>query len=45
MTMCMAASREGSISVNHLDVIAAVGIDLASRNDWSDLESWIKGFG
>lgn len=45
MTMCMAASREGSMSANHLDVIAAVGIDLASRNDWSDLESWIEGFG
>ena len=21
------------------------GLDLASRNDWSELEAWIKGFG
>lgn len=45
MTMCMAASREGSASQTHLDLLATVGLDLAGRNDWSELEAWINGFG
>lgn len=45
LTMCMAASREGSVSQTHLDLLSAVGLDLASRNDWSELEAWINGFG
>lgn len=45
LTMCMAASRERSVSQTHLDLLSAVGLDLASRNDWSELEAWIKGFG
>ena len=45
MTMCMAASREGSVSQAHLDLLAFVGLDLATRNDWSELEGWINGFG
>lgn len=45
LTMCMAASRERSVSQVHLDLLSAVGLDLASRNDWSELEAWINGFG
>lgn len=45
LTMCMAASRERSVSQTHLDLLSAVGLDLASRNDWSELEAWINGFG
>ena len=45
MTMCMAASRLGSVSPSHMDLLATVGLDLASKNDWSELEGWINGFG
>lgn len=45
MTMCLAASRTGSASQIHLEMLAAVGMDLAGRNDWSELECWINGFG
>jgi integrase len=45
LTMCMAASRERSVSQTHLDLLSAVGLDLASRNDWSELDAWINGFG
>ena len=44
MTMCMAASRAGAVSQIHLDMLAVVGMDLAGRNDWSELEAWINGF-
>lgn len=45
VAMCMAASRHGSVSQTHLDLLGTVGLDLASRNDWSELENWIIGFG
>lgn len=45
MTMCMAASRIGSVSPAHMDLLANVGLDLAGKNDWSELEAWINGFG
>lgn len=45
MTMCMAASRIGSVSPAHMDLLANVGLELAGKNDWSELESWIDGFG
>lgn len=44
MTMCMAAAVAGSLSQSHLDLLAAVGLDLSGRNDWSELEAWITGF-
>ncbi len=45
MIMCMAASRVGTVSPAHMEVLASVGLDLAGKNDWSDLEAWINGFG
>ncbi len=45
MTMCMAASRVGSVSPAHMDLLANVGLELASKNDWLELETWINGFG
>lgn len=45
MTMCMAASRIGSVSPSHMDLLANVGLELAGQNDWSELEAWIDGFG
>ncbi|WP_309630129.1 integrase arm-type DNA-binding domain-containing protein [Brevundimonas sp.] len=45
MTMCMAASRVGAVSPAHMDLLANVGLELAGKNDWSDLETWIHGFG
>jgi integrase len=45
LTMCMAASRIGSVSPVHMDMLAKVGLELAGKNDWSDLEAWIDGFG
>ncbi|ADL01068.1 conserved hypothetical protein [Brevundimonas subvibrioides ATCC 15264] len=45
MTMCMAASRVGSVSPAHMDLLADVGLELADKNDWSELEAWISGFG
>ncbi|MGH6977693.1 MAG: tyrosine-type recombinase/integrase [Brevundimonas sp.] len=45
LTMCMAASRDSAMSQTHLDLLAGVGMELAGRNDWSELEGWIKGFG
>lgn len=44
MTMCMAASRVGSVSPAHMELLASVGLDLCGRNDWSELEAWIGGF-
>jgi integrase len=45
LTMCMAASRAGSVSPAHMDMLANIGLELAGKNDWSDLEAWIEGFG
>jgi len=45
MTMLMAASRSSSTSPAHLELLATVGLDLTKRNDWSELEMWINGFG
>lgn len=45
MTMCMAVSRAGSVSPAHMDLLANVGLELAGKNDWSELEAWINGFG
>ena len=45
MTMIMAASRVGSASPAHMDLLANAGLDLAGLNDWSELEAWIDGFG
>ena len=45
MTMCMAASRVGAVSPAHMDLLANVGLELAGKNDWSELETWIHGFG
>ncbi|MFN7110118.1 MAG: tyrosine-type recombinase/integrase [Brevundimonas sp.] len=45
MTLCMAVSRQGSMSPSHLEILASVGLDLAGRNDWTELEAWINGFG
>lgn len=45
MTMLMAASRSGSTSPAHLELLATVGLDLTKRNDWTELEAWINGFG
>lgn len=45
MTICLAASRLAAMSPVHMELLANVGLDLAGRNDWSELESWINGFG
>lgn len=45
MTMCMTASRVGSVSPAHMDLLANVGLELAGKNDWTELEMWINGFG
>jgi len=45
MTLCMAVSRIGSVSPAHMDLLANVGLELAGKNDWSELEAWINGFG
>ncbi|EDX78916.1 site-specific recombinase, phage integrase family protein [Brevundimonas sp. BAL3] len=45
MTMCMAASRVGAVSPAHMDLLANIGLELAGKNDWSELEAWINGFG
>ncbi|OYX34650.1 MAG: hypothetical protein B7Z01_05680 [Brevundimonas subvibrioides] len=44
MTMCMAASRVGAVSPAHMDLLANIGLELAGKNDWSELEAWINGF-
>lgn len=44
MTMCMAASRAQSLSAAHLHLLANAGLDLAVRNDRTELEAWIHGF-
>lgn len=45
MTMCMAASRLGTVSPAHMELLANIGLELAGKNDRTDLEAWINGFG